>query len=59
MDYNYCLDPTTENYNMKIETPYCYKVENLNISSQNVSFLLYPLDKNKIDEITVGNTVKA
>jgi len=61
MDYNYCLDPTPENeiLNVKVEIPYCYKVENLNIDSNDISFILYPLEKNKIEEIIINDIAKS
>lgn len=59
MDYNYCQTPNSENDTSNIEIPYCYKVENINIDWKNVSFLLFPLDKNKIDEIVIENIKKS
>lgn len=58
MDYNYCLSPSLENSELPVEIPYCYKIENLLVNSNNVSFLLFPSEKNKIDEIVVENKVK-
>jgi hypothetical protein len=58
MDYSYCMSPTLENSNLPVEVPYCYKIENLLIDSNNVSFLLFPLDKNKIDEIVIENKIE-
>jgi hypothetical protein len=59
MDYNYCLSPTTENSKLVVEIPYCYKIENLLIDSYNVSFLLFPFEKNKINEIVIENQIKS
>jgi len=53
MDYNYCMYPVPENEISNIEIPYCYKIENLNVDWNNISFLIYPFEKNKIDEIIV------
>lgn len=58
MDYNYCKDPRLENAEQPVEVPYCYKIDNLLIDSKNVSFLLFPFEKNKIEEITVESEVK-
>ncbi len=55
MDYNYCLDPSIENQNLSVELPYCYKIDNINILNKNISFLLHPSEKNKIDEIYVDS----
>jgi hypothetical protein len=52
------MSPTLENSNLPVEVPYCYKIENLLIDSNNVSFLLFPLDKNKIDEIVIENKIE-
>jgi hypothetical protein len=54
MDYAYCLDPIKENENIKIETPYCYKIDDLIIDRQKVSFILYPLEQNKISNIIIS-----
>jgi hypothetical protein len=58
MDYNYCKFPSIENDTLKIENPYCYKIENLNVDWKNTSLLLHPYEKNKIDEIKIENKVK-
>ncbi|MFK7779918.1 MAG: hypothetical protein QM490_02120 [Candidatus Gracilibacteria bacterium] len=59
MDYNYCLSPSLVNSKLPLEVPYCYKIDKLFIDSNNVSFLLFPFDKNKIDEIVVENKAEA
>ncbi len=55
MDYNYCVYPTKENEFLNVEIPYCYKIEDLNIIwdnyIKNISFILHPFEKNKINEI--------
>lgn len=58
MDYSYCMSPTIENSKLPVEVPYCYKIENLLIDSNNVSFLLFPLERNKIDEIVIENKIE-
>ncbi len=59
MDYSYCLNPNEKNRNIKVLTPYCYKIENLIIPWRSLwkkmSFLLHPFQKNKIDEIVIYN----
>lgn len=59
MDYNYCVSPTIENSNLPVEVPYCYKVSNMFVDSNNISFLLFPFEKNKIEEIVVENKIQA
>jgi len=59
MDYNYCMFPTLENTKLPLEVPYCYKIDNIYIDSNNVSFLLFPFEKNKIEEIMVWNEEKS
>lgn len=58
MDYSYCLYPEKENENKKVGTPYCYKIDNINIAWKNISFLLYPLEANKISNIYINNKEK-
>ena len=53
MDYNYCADPVEENEDIAVEFPYCYKITDLNVGGNNVSFLLHPFQKNTMDEIVV------
>lgn len=59
MDYNYCNFPSEKEENNIVEIPYCYKIDNLNIDWKNVSFLLHPLEKNKINEIYIENQAKS
>lgn len=58
MDYNYCLNPIEENASLNIEVAYCYKIDNLNLSWKNLSFLLHPFENNKIDEIILDWEIK-
>ncbi len=57
MWYNYCVNP--EIYNEEVFwdewEDYCYKVENIWIDNKNLSFILYPFEKNKIDYIYLDN----
>jgi hypothetical protein len=59
MDYNYCSFPNKDDEIKQVELPYCYKIDNLNISAKNISFLLFPFQKNKIDNIYIENKSKA
>ncbi len=59
MDYGYCINPTDENLNIKLGNPYCYKIENLLIDKQKISFILYPFLQNKIDYITINDEPKS
>lgn len=59
MGYNYCLYPNDKNEQLPIKIPYCYKINNLNVDSNNVSFLLHPFEKNRIDEIIIENEIKS
>ena len=58
MDYAYCLDPIKENENIIVETPYCYKIDNIIIDRQNVSLILYPFEQNKISNIIIDWKIK-
>jgi len=53
MDYIYCLDPKKENENIELKNPYCYKIDNLILDRQNISFILYPFLENKISNIII------
>ncbi|MBT3729382.1 hypothetical protein HOF65_04210 [bacterium] len=55
MDYSYCSYPSPENEKAALEVPYCYKIDNLKIDTNNISFLLHPFEKNKIDEIYIND----
>lgn len=58
MDYYYCKDPLEENETKKVEISYCYKIDNILIEWNYVSFLLHPFEKNKIDNISINNEIK-
>jgi hypothetical protein len=54
----YCIDPTDENEKLPLNEPYCYKIENMKVDLNNISFLLYPFHSNKLDEIYINNNKK-
>ena len=58
MDYRYCLNPNKENESIKLKKAYCYKIDNLIIDRQNISFILYPILQNKITNIKIWNKDK-
>jgi hypothetical protein len=51
MDYVYCNNPTKINEKKYVKNPYCYKINNLKVNNNSISFLLYPFLSNKIDYI--------
>ena len=59
MDYYYCINPSENNEKIELKIPYCYKIKNLLIDWNNVSFLLHPFERNKINEIIVNDVIKS
>jgi hypothetical protein len=54
MDYSYCENPNSNSENKEVETPYCYKIDNLKVGNNYISFLLYPFLNNKINNIQIS-----
>ncbi len=54
MDYSYCENPNSNYENKEVETPYCYKIDNLKVGNNYISFLLYPFLNNKINNIQIS-----